>query len=40
MSEETAVLLIEALNHIDDSLNRMIFAFILFGIGKIIKNTH
>lgn len=37
MSEKTALLLIEAINHIDDSLNRMIFVLILLVLGKIAK---
>lgn len=37
MSEKTALLLIEVINHIEGSLDRMIFVLILLVLGKITK---
>ena len=37
MSEATAMLLVEAINNIELSLNRMIFVLILFVVEKLIK---
>lgn len=37
MSEATAMLLIEAINNIELSLNRIIFVLIMLGVGKLMK---
>ena len=37
MSEETTMLLIEAMNHIDDDLKKIVFVLVLLILGKIAK---